>query len=78
MNCVSSILKYKRLTTLGWQDISFRKFEFVTKTLFIYAFSIIQNYNLHGMVYSFVQRDLIFLICILHDTKFSVALNIVL
>jgi len=39
MNCVSSIdlsLKYKRFTPLGWQDISIRKFEFVTKTQFLY------------------------------------------
>jgi len=35
MNCVCSSdlsLKYKRFTPLGWQDISIRKFEFVTKT----------------------------------------------
>ena len=35
MNCVSSSdlsLKYKRFTPLDWQDISIRKFEFVTKT----------------------------------------------
>ena len=38
MNCVSSndlSLKYKRFTPLGWQDLSIKKFEFVTKTQFL-------------------------------------------
>ena len=39
MNCVSSsdlCLKYQRFTPLGCQDISIRKFEFVTKTQFLF------------------------------------------
>ena len=39
MNCLSSSdlsLKYKRFPPIGCQDISIRKFEFVTKTQFLY------------------------------------------
>ena len=57
MNCVSSSdlsLKYKRFTPLGCQDISIRKFEFVTKTQFLslegdYSFGVQYRFNTYSL-----------------------------
>jgi len=54
MNCVSSSdlsLKYKRFTLLDCQDISIRKFEFVTK---LNSF-LIWNWNRRNLLFSYLE-----------------------
>ena len=43
MNSDGSKLKYQRVTTTGFRDISVRKLGFVAKTQFLYGWSKYQN-----------------------------------